>query len=112
MCCCASFLSSVISQSTPAGEQPASRARSSGQSTAPGGGPLPAPEILRAVLHHLGPIWPARLEARELSPFAHQLEQEVGVAHVDDAVQDTRRRVVFSFGRAPVGLSEIGRAHV
>jgi hypothetical protein len=25
------------------------------------GAPLPAPEILRAVLHHLGPIWPGRI---------------------------------------------------
>jgi hypothetical protein len=29
--------------------------------SAAGGAPLPAPEILRAVLHHLGPIWPGRL---------------------------------------------------
>ena len=28
---------------------------------AAGGDPLPAPELLRAVLHHLGPIWPGRI---------------------------------------------------
>jgi hypothetical protein len=28
---------------------------------AAGGKPLPAPDILRAVLHHLGPIWPGRI---------------------------------------------------
>ncbi len=26
-----------------------------------GGAPIPAPEILRSVLHHLGPIWPGRI---------------------------------------------------
>lgn len=29
--------------------------------SAAGGQPLPAPEALRAVLHHLGPIWPGRI---------------------------------------------------
>jgi hypothetical protein len=31
------------------------------------GGSLPAPEILRAVLHHLGPIWPGRISLDGIS---------------------------------------------
>jgi hypothetical protein len=31
------------------------------------GSPLPAPEILRAVLHHLGPIWPGRISLDGIS---------------------------------------------